>query len=316
MELVDWDTGARRRLAGALGRGEPVWLRPARRPPSWVEAQLVALFAGVLGPHAAGLRGCAPDRSPPVPPVPVTVVVPCHQGPPAGLGALLAQDHPVEVLVVANGGGPRRVPGARVVALPWAGHGPTRQRALDHVRTELVLFLSDDARPLGRGWLGTLVAALLGGGWDAVVARQVAWPDAPAAVRARVAAWTPLGDGTLPFPQADHVATLHRTALLRRHPLPPVEIAEDLIWSPGRRVGLVGAAPVLHSHPPRFWPAFTRARAEHAVRAAHGQPVPGAAPGALLRGLLGLPRRVWAEGLPTAAAGAGELLGQWAGPRR
>jgi hypothetical protein len=183
------------------------------------------------------------------------------------------------------------------------------------VSTPYVLFMSDDASPLGAGWLATLVAALEGGDWDAVVARQVPWPDAPRATRARVEQWTPWSPMVQAMAQADHVATLHRTALLREVPLPPVDIAEDLVWSQGRRVGLVGTAPVLHSHRPQIGPAFRRARAEHAVRARHGLPTPGAETLALVRGALATAPRLLRAGPRVAAAELAELVGQWAGPR-
>lgn len=309
----------RRRMAQALRRGEPVHLElpPSPEPPD--AAQLLPLCASAQvqgGPLPRRLQALLAPRPRPAPPLPVTVVVPTHRpSPPDGLGALLAQSHPLEVLVLSNGRGPRRVAGARVVRVAWQGHGRTRQAALAHVHTPLVLFMSDDARPLGEGWLAELVRALEAGAWDAVVARQVPWPDAPAPTRARIACWTPFSETVQPFSQADHVATLHRSALLRAQPLPPVPTAEDLVWSAGHRVGLVGTAPVLHSHAPRVRAAYSRAQQEHAVRARWGLEPAGTTALALAQALLLLPGQAARLGPRVAAAELAGALGSWQGAR-
>ena len=90
------------------------------------------------------------------------------------------------MLVLSNGAGPVSADGARVVRVPWEGHGRTRSRAIDHIDSEYVFFTVDDAIPMGQGCLGTLVDALNEGGWDAVVARQVPWPDANAVTASRI----------------------------------------------------------------------------------------------------------------------------------
>jgi hypothetical protein len=307
-------------MARALRRGEPVDLCLGALPTRALAAEVFPLCRSVDVGGAAlpaqwaqllAPRGRPEHRSGP----PVTVLVPTHRRWPASLGALHRQSHPLELRVLSNGAGPQWLPGARVERVVWQGHGATRQAALERVATPYVLFMSDDACPLGDGWLATLVAALEAGHWDAVVARQVPWPDAPRATRERVRQWTPWSPEVLPIAQADHVATLHRTALLRRAPLPPVDIAEDLVWSQGRRVGLVSAAPVLHSHGPQVRASYRRARAEHAVRAGHGLPTPGKEAAAVVQGMLAAPRRLLRDGPRVAAAELAELLGQWSGPR-
>ena len=71
--------------------------------------------------------------------------------------SLLNQDVDVDVLVLSNGSGPESVPGARVVRVEWEGHGTTRARAVEHVSTDYVFFTVDDAIPLGRGCIRTLM---------------------------------------------------------------------------------------------------------------------------------------------------------------
>ena len=310
---------ARRRMAAALSRGEPVHLRLGRADhlERWQQQQLFPLCASVVDASGHNLSAGGTGRRAHSPSGPaVTAVIPCHRKVPAGLAALLRQDWDVDVLIISNGSGPQRVPGARVVRSPWRGHGRTRQDALAHVNTPLVLFLSDDALPLGAGFVGTLADALVDRPWDAVVARQVPWPDAPTAVRRRIAAWTPWAPSVQSMPQADHVATLHRTALLREAPLPPVDIAEDLVWSMGRRVGLVPDAVVLHSHPLAPIAQFRRARAEHQVRREAGLYTPVVSISALFSGVPAVARDVVHHGPLVGAAAAGELLGQWVGARR
>ena len=310
---------ARRRMAAALCRGEPVHLRLGRADhlERWQQQQLFPLCASVVDESGhnrtpGGILRRALSPSGPA----VTAVIPCHRSVPTGLAALLRQQWDVDVLIISNGSGPQRVPGARVVRVPWRGHGRTRQDALAHVDTPLVLFLSDDAVPVGTGFVGTLAHALVDGPWDAVVARQVPWPDAPIAVQRRIAAWTPWELSVQSMPQADHVATLHRTALLRAAPLPSVAIAEDLVWSVGRRVGLVPDAVVLHSHPVAPIAQFRRARAEHQVRRGAGLNTPVTSMSALFSGIPAVVRDVLRHGPLVGAAAAGELLGQWAGARR
>jgi hypothetical protein len=195
-----------------------------------------------------------------------------------------------------------------VLRLPWQGHGPTRQAALAQVDTPYVIFSVDDALPRGRGFVRALLRELHQG-WDAVVARQLPWPDSDGLSRLRLRRWCPPQPG--PAAQADHVCTLYPTALLRSHPLPPLPIAEDAGWSVGRAVGRCPGAPLLHAHLRRPTELYTRNRDIH--RQLHGlgrsPAVPdlaalvGALPSALREAARWGPRE-----LPCQLA---ELLGQW-----
>lgn len=260
------------RWSAALRTGRPLaWSGPL--PSGWRPAEVGPLVdeAGADGVRDWLPPGGSEGNGRAV----VTVLVPTHRRLPWGLSVLRDQSWPTEVLVVSNGKGPRRVPGARVWRTPWLGHAATRSTALSQVDTPFVLMLSDDAVPRGRGFVEALVAGLQASGADAAVARQVPWPHADATTRQRIRRWTPTSGG--PMPHADHVATLYRTAELKSWPRPEVAIAEDLAWTRGRRVVCVAEAPVLHSHERRAEDLFRRMKAEHAVRAALGAdlPVPG-----------------------------------------
>lgn len=234
---------------------------------------------------------------------PVTVIVPTHRHPPWGLRALLEQTWPTQVLVVSNGAVTIKAPGAEVWTTRWRGHADTRSAALARVMTPLVLMLSDDAIPRGRGFVQALVETLLNTDCDAVVARQVPWPDCDATTRTRLRRWTPPSGGGLAH--ADHVATLYRTRQLRSWPRPTVPIAEDLAWTQGRRVVCAPGAPVLHSHPRRPGELFRRMRAEHAVRAQFSAPLP-------VPGIRSALRQVGGAAWDARFEGAGEVLNRLA----
>jgi hypothetical protein len=252
----------------------------------------------------------------------VTVVIPARRRP-CGLDALRAQDIPLRVLLLANGGWTGAdvpapgAPGWPVTALPatWRGHGPTRQEALAHVRTPWVLFTVEDAVPQGSGFVRAMLDTLRAGAHEVVTARQVAWADAGRAVRRRLGTWTP-AQNTRPRATVDHVAALYRTDALRARPLPPVATAEDWAWAREAPTGAVGYAPtavVMHSHPRHFGALRARARLEHAVRTRAGHPPQVGSRGALVRALPGALRL----GLRTydLPGTLGELLGQWEGAR-
>ncbi|MEN9786336.1 MAG: hypothetical protein RLZZ299_1600 [Pseudomonadota bacterium] len=269
------------------------------------------------GAEGAGpLRNASPD---------VTIVIPCSRGRPAGLDGWRGQSGAPRVLLLCNGG----YDGADVVGLSgvdvrrvaWKGHGRTRQAALADVATPFVLFTVDDAVPVGCDGVVRLIDALEAGGWDAVTARQVPPVDADAVTRARLAAWTPEGEGPVATDRLDHVCALHRVEVLRTRPLPDVPIAEDWAWAqgwqgPGRvragdrpRLGYAPAARVVHGHVRTFRSLLRRTAAEHGVRVACGESP--AVPDvrrllAALPGVLG----------PDVRGALGELLGQWWAGRR
>lgn len=307
-------------MAAALRRGEPVRLELRGAVPRGVRLDEIApLCYAATARDPTDRRVLEAFSAPAARPgsdARVTVIVPCHRGNPAGVAALMRQDVAVRVIVLSNGpDGPERVPGAEVMRVDWEGHGRTRQRAIAAVRDPYVLFTVDDAIPLGAGFLRTLVEALEEGGWDAVTARQVPWPDADRVTAERLRRWTPAGHRVVAFPQVDNVASLYRTETLRAAPFPDVVIAEDAWWSEGRRVGYVPHAPVLHSHPREGRGLYRRTRDIHAELVAMGQPpaVPGlpaliaGAPGLVRPSLIGQ-RGEWRNQIA-------ELFGQWAGAR-
>jgi hypothetical protein len=261
----------------------------------------------------AALRAWS-DRpvKPPPGPLPVTVVIPTHRRVPWGIEGWRRAGG--EVLVVANHERlPAEMAGARVLRLPWRGHGPTRQAALAAVETPYVLFSVDDAVPLGVSVIRELLLALEGGPWEAVLARQVPWPDADPVTRARLRRWTPPGDAPAAAPRIDHVATLHRTDWLRQNPLPDVPIAEDAWWGRGRSLGYVPQACVAHAHPRRPLALFRRDRDIHAELVRMGEP---AVLPTLADLLTRLPGSLRAGPPREVVNSAAELLGQWAGGRR
>jgi len=291
VRLHSLDPAGLRALEAALRVGEPVqWAGTAG---SLLEGavpldEIVPLCHGVddpalahwLPPAGRGGSGIA-----------VTAVIPAHRHRPIGLDALRAQDIDVEVIVLANG---RYTDGVRI---PWLGHGTTRQRGVELAQHPWVLFSVDDARVLGAGMVRTMVEALEAGDYDAVVARQIPWPTASAATRARLRAWTP-PDASGSFGGLDNVCALYRRSALLNDPFDPVPIAEDWHWGRRHRVGYVPGAPVLHSHARTFRAVYARTRSEHRERLRVGEAatVPDAASflralpstaGADLRGALG-----------------------------
>jgi hypothetical protein len=316
------DRRERRAMRAALVRGEPLGLSLWHAPPPEVrlddvvplchavetwDRQLTASLRALLPPGAR--HGC---------PAKVTAIVPTHRRVPLGLVALAGQDVAVEILVVDNAPTPLAGPDltlARVLRLPWEGHGRTRQRAVEQASGDYVFFTVDDAIPCGAGFLRTLVEALDEGGYDAVTARQLPWPDSDPVTARSLRAWTPPGARHRPVGFLDHVAALHRRATLLAHPLPDVPIAEDLHWGRGRRLGYEPRACVVHAHERRPVELFRRARAIHAQHLALGEPARIGHLGAVLGALPGLVRPVLAGGPREILNQGAELLGQWAAAR-
>jgi hypothetical protein len=309
-------------MRAALIEGEPLWLDLWEPPPPEVRLDdIVPLCHAVdtWDPRlTAALRAQLPPGARHGSHARVSVIVPSHRRVPWGLRALAAQDVEVEILVVDNGPAPLEgtdLGVARVLRLPWDGHGRTRQRAVELASGEYVFFTVDDAIPCGAGFLRTLVEALEQGGYDAVTARQLPWPDTDPITARRLRAWTPPGDHHRAVDRLDHVAALHRRATLLAEPLPDVPIAEDLRWGQRRRLGYEPRAPVVHAHtrcPGELW---RRTRAIHAQHIALGEPACVPDLGALLGALPGLARPVVEGGPREILNQAAELLGQYAAAR-
>lgn len=305
-------------MSGALRRGEPIRLELEGPVPRGIRLDEIApLCYGAFATDPRDQRvldAFAAPGAQPGHPARVTAIIPTHRAKPAGVHALHKQDVAVRVIVLSNGeGGPDSVPGAEVHKVAWEGHGKTRQRALRHVTDPYVFFSVDDAIPLGAGFLRTLIQALEEGEWDAVTARQIAWPDADRVTAEALRRWTPAGHRVVDFPQTDHVATLYRTEALLRKPIPDVPIAEDACWSRGRRVGYVPMAPVLHAHGRQAGALYRRNRDIHAelVAIGHDPTVPSlssvvAALPSIVRPSLVGQRGEWQNQVA-------ELLGQWRG---
>jgi len=258
----------------------------------------------------AALRAHLPPAARPGDPaLSVTAIIPSHRRTPLGLAALRAQDCDVEVLVLANG--PHEPEGDRVLRLPWAGHGATRQQGVEAAGGDYVLLSVDDALPRGAGCVRAMVEALEEGGYDAVFGRQVPWPSSDPITRARLREWTPPGRGHRWVERHDHVFALYRRQTLLDHPLPAVPIGEDLHWRQGRRIGYVPGAPVVHAHPRRPLALYRRARDIHRQHIALGEPsrVPDLAH--LLRALPSTLGPVITAGPREWPCQVAELLGQW-----
>ena len=323
MKIQSWSSAERAELAERLRSGVPIHLEIAtmsgrgKRMARNLRVDEIAPLAdtitssdpvfsrGIQEFSAPGAEGGVAGT--------VTAIIPASRQAPLGVRSLLSQDVDVDVLVLSNGSGPESVPGARVERVEWEGHGTTRARAVERVSTDYVFFTVDDAIPLGRGCIRTLVQAIESGPWDAVVARQIPWPDSDAVTASRLRRWTPPGHRVVPMEQTDHVATLIRTQTLRDHPIPSVPIAEDAWWSRNRRVAYVPTAPVLHSHSRRPLNLYRRNRDIHAQLVAMGRPASIPHWSALISALPGVLRPSVAVGGIEWMNQIAELTGQWRG---
>jgi len=252
-----------------------------------------------------------PETSTDTRPIRVTAVIPTHRQTPIGLAALRAQDCEIEVLVLSNG--ETEVDGDRVIQMEWLGHGATRQAGVEAANGDYILFTVDDALPCGSSCVRTLVNALEEGGFDAVMGRQLPWPQSDLLTQERLAQWTPGGTTIQTRPTIDHVFALYRRDTLLNDPLPDVPIGEDLHWSLGKKIGYVPIAPVIHAHRRSPRSLFDRTQALHVEHFLVGNApsipdfasVIRALPSALKAGIQYGPREV-----PNQIA---EILGQWRG---
>ncbi len=319
MKVHRLDRRERKRMRLALLEGEPIdlelWSAPApevrlddivplcHRVKTWDRRLTASLEAFLPPPHEPGIDAT------------VSVIIPTHRRVPWGLRAFAAQDVAVQLLVVDNGPEPLEGDGVELaerLRLPWQGHGPTRQAALEHATGDYVLFTVDDAIPCGAGFLRRLIEALEDGGYDAVSARQLPWPDSDPITTRRLRAWTPPGHRHREATQVDHVAALYRRKTLIEHPLPAVPIAEDLRWSQGRRCGYEPRAAVVHAHDRRPGALFWRTRAIHTQHIAAGEPPRVPSPLTVIGAAPSLLRPVLEAGPMELLNHGAELLGQLA----
>ena len=122
----------------------------------------------------------------------VSIVLPVWNGAPdlrALLPALASQTFDGEVEIIAIDSGSRdesaallKSSGARLWRIEQSdfGHGKTRNFGVGQSRGDIIVFLSQDACPVGDFWLRDLVAPLQNPRVGAVFARQLARRDASA----------------------------------------------------------------------------------------------------------------------------------------
>ena len=178
----------------------------------------------------------------------VTVVIPTHRREPVGLAGFLEQTK--QVWILNNGSvaiSKKYSDQIQNIPVFWRGHGQTRQEIVEQVDTDFLFFSVDDALPM-EGMLSSLVRTIESYDCDAVIARQIAYPDASPITIMALERWTPNHKEPYEVTQADHVGTLYRTKTLREYPLPSVPIAEDAWWSRGRKVLCDPNAVIVHSH--------------------------------------------------------------------
>ncbi|MHB8626898.1 MAG: glycosyltransferase family 2 protein [Aggregatilineales bacterium] len=120
----------------------------------------------------------------------VSIIIPTYQGAaylPATLTAIREQNYPATIEIVAvdsestdNTPDILKQYGAVIHSIPHRQftHGYARNVGVQLAHGEALVFLSQDALPVGTNWLRTLVAPLSDRTLGAVYARQVARPDA------------------------------------------------------------------------------------------------------------------------------------------
>lgn len=249
IELEGTEQELRTRAAACLTKGQPFGVAQWSQDP---------LLSPLLSSSEAVVPPC------------VSVVIPSDLIDLEGALRWKAASGVLEVLFLYNGtDDPPQHPDIRVIQVEWSGHGSTRQSAVELCRGRFIFFTVDDALPLS-GIISELLSAFELLSCDALVARQIPWPNASAAVRERIASWTPYSKNPYRFSQADHVGTLYLREDLLREPLPSVDIAEDLIWSRDKRVFVVPEAHVLHSHKRSPLSLFRRERQIYRILTQHG----------------------------------------------
>ncbi|HGY89720.1 MAG TPA: glycosyltransferase family 2 protein, partial [Planctomycetes bacterium] len=218
----------------------------------------------------------------------VTVVIPTLNASrwlPALLSSLRGQDYegPMEILVIDSSSDDgtraileREAVPHEVISRKEFQHGRTRNRAVSLCRTDLVAFLSQDARPADASWLGKLVTALVETGSVGAYARQIAPIDVHPFQALNLERHMPSGttqdesprvqppldaatwDDLSPIARLrrirfDNVSSLVIREFLMTCPFPELEFGEDLTWARntllrGRSLAFAPAAKVVHTH--------------------------------------------------------------------
>lgn len=120
----------------------------------------------------------------------VSVVIPTYQGGtflPDTLAAIRAQDYPLAVEIVAVDS--ESTDNTRTLLTAFAvktiaiaqsqfTHGYARNVGVQHATGDVIVFISQDALPVGKQWLNSLIAPLRDPAMGATYARQIARPNA------------------------------------------------------------------------------------------------------------------------------------------
>jgi len=206
-------------------------------------------------------------------------------------------DFDFEVLVVDSGSKDRTVEvaasyGARVMEIPAGSfqHGRTRQMASLEAEGELLVYIVADAVPADDVWLAALVRPLrddpeVAGAFSRQIPREGAGSLEALRIEHRVSYgekrkvrqitpemdfWSMPPEERLRFCEFDDVSCCRRKSVLFDHPIPPVDWAEDLLWSlavlpAGHKIVYEPGSVVRHSHKDTIAHAFRRGYLDQAV---------------------------------------------------
>ncbi len=206
-------------------------------------------------------------------------------------------DFTFEILVIDSGSKDRTVEvarsfGARVMEIPPSSfqHGRTRQEASEEAGGKLLVYIVADAAPANEYWLARLVGPLMedeavAGSFSRQLPREGAGVLEAMKIKHRVSAgeerkvrrisadldfWSLSPEERLRFCEFDDVSCCRRKSVLKEHPIPSVDWAEDLLWS--REVLLAGykivyepKSIVRHSHTDTLSHAFCRGYLDQGV---------------------------------------------------
>ena len=182
------------------------------------------------------------------------------------------------------------------------GHGRTRNLGARLARGRYLVFMPQDATPVGEEWLARLIEPFGDARIAGVYARQIPRPDARATEAHFLGRTYPaepevraLGRGEVPSLARCFYSTVSgalRAEILARHPFrEDIIMSEDQAWAAqvmqlGHRIAYQPAAAVLHSHHYRVGSIFRRNfDSGYSIRQIFSGSV-GIAPGAALRALL------------------------------
>jgi rhamnosyltransferase len=230
----------------------------------------------------------------------ISIIIPTRNAGPdfrETLSAIFRQegDAPGEVIVIDSGstdGTPdvcRQFP-VKLVEIPPGefGHGRTRNHGASLASGEFLVFLVQDALPLGTDWLPNLLEPLRRD--DRIAAaysRNVPRPEACRRQAREIERYFP-AEGRLQSTPADHtfsnVSSAIRKAVLDLIPFPAAEFGEDQLWArqalaAGHLIQYQPSSVVAHSHDYGLKTAFQRGRQEGTLAKTMGEgPRPSSAP--------------------------------------